>query len=98
MMGKNEKQGVDDNKGFTTENVKRVLGIVGFLMSNLSLVYFLEYMITTSFTVACASQIINLDKETREDEFVYENAYVIFNLCYQFGVFLSRSSLSFVKI
>ena len=54
MMGKNEKQGVDDNKGFTTENVKRVLGIVGFLMSQLSVVYFLEYMITTSFTIACA--------------------------------------------
>ena len=34
----------------------------------------------------------------REDQFVYKNAFVIFNLCYQLGVFISRSSLSFVKI
>lgn len=34
----------------------------------------------------------------RKDQFVYENTYVIFNLCYQVGVFISRSSLSFVKI
>ena len=34
----------------------------------------------------------------RKDEFVYDNAYVIFNLCYQVGVFISRSSLPFVKI
>ena len=34
----------------------------------------------------------------RKDEFVYDNAYVIFNLFYQVGVFISRSSLPFVKI
>ena len=50
-------------------------------MSNLALVYFLEYTITTSFTVANAQQIINLEPG-REDEFVYDNAFVIFNLCY----------------
>jgi len=92
-----DEVGVVDNKGFTWVNVKKVAGKVGMLMSNLSLVYFLEYTITTSFTVACASQII--DKEPgRKDEFVYDNAYVIFNFCYQIGVFLSRSSLSCVKI
>jgi len=53
----------------------------GLLMGNLSLVYFLEYTITTSFTVACASQIID-QEEGREDEYVYKNAYVIFNFCY----------------
>lgn len=59
----------------------RVFSRVGLLMSNLSLVYFLEYTITTSFTVANAQQIINLDP-ARKDQFVYENTYVIFNLCY----------------
>ena len=92
-----EEEGVKDNVGFSCENVGRVFGKVGLLMSNLSLVYFLEYTITTSFTVANAQQIINLDAK-REDEFVYENAFIIFNLCYQFGVFISRSSLSFFKI
>ena len=66
-------------------------------MSQLAIVYYLEYTITTSFTVACASQIIDLHPD-QKDSFVYENTYVIFNLCYQFGVFLSRSSLSYIKI
>ena len=66
-------------------------------MSNLSIVYFLEYTITTSFTIACANQIIDL-KPGRKDKFIYKNAFVVFNLCYQVGVFISRSSLPFIKI
>ena len=50
-----ENEGVSDNKGFTCANVCRVLHKVGLLMANLSIVYFLEYTITTSFTVACNS-------------------------------------------
>lgn len=49
-----EEEGVKDNVGFSCENVGRVFSKVGLLMSNLSLVYFLEYTITTSFTVANA--------------------------------------------
>ena len=92
-----EEEGVVDNKGFTKENMGIVLGKVGHIMANLALVYFLEYTITTAFTVACAEQIKDL-KKGRDKEFTYENSYVIFNLCYQVGVFMSRSSLSFVKI
>jgi len=66
-------------------------------MANLSLVYFLEYTITTSFTIACAQQIINKHPD-KKDNFIYANTYVIFNLCYQVGVFISRSSLPFLKI
>ena len=91
------EEGVVDNKGFTCENVSKVGKRVGPLMSNLAIVYFLEYTITTSFTVANASQIIDLE-DGRDTQYVYENAYVIFNFCYQVGVFISRSSLSFMKI
>ena len=49
-----EEEGVKNNVGFSCENVGRVFRRVGLLMSNLSLVYFLEYTITTSFTVANA--------------------------------------------
>ena len=49
-----DEEGVVDNVGFTCENVGRVFGKVGHIMANLSLVYFLEYTITTSFTVANA--------------------------------------------
>ena len=66
-------------------------------MSNLSLVYFLEYTITTSFTVACGEQI-KKEHPDKVDGFILSNYYVIFNLCYQVGVFISRSSLSFFKI
>ena len=49
-----EEEGVKNNVNFSCENVGRVFKKVGFLMSNLSLVYFLEYTITTSFTIANA--------------------------------------------
>ena len=66
-------------------------------MLSLFLVYFLEYTILTSFNWACAEQIINLEPG-RKEEFVYDNAFIIFSLCYHVGVFISRSSLSFYKI
>ena len=53
-------EGVADNLSFTCENMNNVLKKVGFTMAQLSIVYFLEYTITTSFTVACAAQIIDL--------------------------------------
>ena len=33
-----------------------------------------------------------------KDGFVLNNAFIIFNFCYQIGVFISRSSLSLIKI
>ena len=66
-------------------------------MANLALVYFLEYTITTSFTVASIKQILRVHPE-RKKEFVYANAYIIFNFCYQLGVFVSRSSLSVLQV
>ena len=47
-------EGVIDNQGLSFINVGTVLSKVGLLMSNLSFVYFLEYVITTSFTVVSA--------------------------------------------
>lgn len=46
-------EGVTDNKDFNWENAKKVFSCVGFLQINLVVVYFLEYTITTSFTIAC---------------------------------------------
>jgi battenin len=34
----------------------------------------------------------------RHSEYIYEHGYVIFTFCYQIGVFMSRSSLSVIKI
>jgi len=74
------------------------------LISNLALVYFLEYTITTAFTIQSTRNIVNATKvvegesSSGELSYVLENAFVIFNFCYQAGVFISRSSLSFVQI
>ena len=62
-------------------------------MSNLVAVYFLEYMITTSFVVAITRLLIEEDP-SNSDDFIFVNAFVIFNMCYQLGVFVSRSSLA----
>ena len=66
-------------------------------MSNLSIVYYFEYVITTGLPVAIAGQIKEFQPD-KKDGFILTNAFVIFNFCYQFGVFLSRSSLSIIKI
>ena len=74
-----------------------VIRRTGLLMSNLALVYYFEYVITTGLPVAIAGQLIKLHPENREG-FVLTNAFIIFNFCYQIGVFISRSSLSIMKI
>ena len=76
----------------------------GFLISNLMLVYFFEYVIITSFadTIARKVKITHdslIDIHDLERKNFYVSAfYVILNVCYQIGVFISRSSLRFVKV
>ena len=92
-----EEEGVVDNKHISCSTVTHIISKVGHLMLSLFLVYFLEYTIRISLNWACAEQIINLEPG-RKDEFIYDNAFIIFSLCYHVGVFISRSSLSFYKI
>jgi hypothetical protein len=49
-----ENDGVTDNVALSRTNLAIVFNKVGLLMSNLAFVYFLEYAITTSFTVVSA--------------------------------------------
>lgn len=68
------------------------------------MVYFFEYVIITSFadTIARKVKITHdnlIDIHQSSDKNFYVNAfYVILNVCYQIGVFISRSSLRFVKV
>ena len=66
-------------------------------MINLSLVYYFEYLICTGLPIAISGQIKEKYPEEK-DGFILTNSFVIFNFCYQFGVFISRSSLSLIKI
>lgn len=86
------EKGVTDNTELTAKSASYILRREGLVMSNLVLVYFFEYSITTSFGLACVVAIINKYPE-RKDDFQFKQAYVILNFCYQIGVFFSRSSL-----
>ena len=66
-------------------------------MGNLAIVYYFEYVITTGFTQGTTNAIIN-DHPEKKGSFVFDNAFTIFNFCYQIGVFMSRSSLDVIKI
>ena len=92
------EEGVVDNTDLSCDSFSRITCRVGFLLFNLTMVYYLEYTITTSFTVPNGQLIIAVDPTRRKDMFIYKNAYVIFNLCYNIGVCVSRSSLSCFKI
>ena len=86
-----------DNVNFSFRKACQVFVRVPFLILNLALMYFFQYTIQQALVVGCTNNI----KQTmpgHHREFIYDNAFVIFNLCYQSGVFIMRSSLSLVKI
>lgn len=66
-------------------------------MFNLALVYFLEYLILTCFADRISRKVKRLDPNP-DGSFEYVNGFNILNFCYQFGVFISRSSLPLLKI
>jgi len=110
-MGDNEDmlevlsvEGVDigedanDNIPMNIVNVMIVFKKIGWYLSNLTAVYFLEYSVTTSFTNIMATKISNNAVGDEKDNYFVKNAYVIFAFCYQFGVLISRSSLDLIHI
>lgn len=83
-----EEAVVPQNLLLTFKNLRLVLPKIWGLVGNLGLVFFLEYIIITCF----ADRASKDHNET--DPFYIRNAYAILLLCYQFGVFISRSSMS----
>lgn len=78
--------------------IKSILHCVGPLMSNLALVYYLEYLITTGWVQVIVSKIEQGDSHSMQKNFWQKNAFIAFNFCYQVGVFISRSSLAWMTI
>src|SRR5262249_53002522 len=60
--------------------------------TQLALVYFLEYVILPG----CAAKVN--PGAANSHKWAVKHAYVVLSFCYQFGVLISRSSLSFVRI
>ncbi len=66
-------------------------------MLNLALVYFLEYMCLSCFADQYTKKL-QAKYPWRLNEWAYTNGYEIFAFSYQIGVFISRSSLSLIKV
>ena len=79
------------------ESIKAIWPRTSDLMCNIMLVYFFEYNCITCFADRFAHfNELNTPKEHRDDYFV-ANYYIVLNMSYQLGVFISRSSLNLVK-
>ena len=77
----------------TWARLKRALWLSRYYSINLGLVYLLEYAISAGF----AAYALPVSSEN-QDKYAYREAFEIFAMCYQVGVFISRSSLPLVKI
>ena len=97
MMTESEKQGEKEvyeetgNAAFSLPMIKVAIGKVWFWAGNLGMVYFLEYCINTGFADRASLRHNN-------STFFSSNSFIILSLCYQVGVFMSRSSLKFFKV
>lgn len=91
---KDEKEMVAEtgNSMFSKKLLKVVWGNIWFWGMNLCAVYFLEYCVITGFADRATL------KYSDNSSFAKENAFVIIQFCYQFGVWISRSSLKFFKV
>ena len=87
-----EQIAVTGNSTFSKELLKSVWGKMWFLGMNLCSVYFLEYCIITGFADRATL------KYSDNSSFAKKNAFIIIQFCYQFGVWMSRSSLKVVKV
>ena len=76
------------------QHIWRVFQAVRSPAIHLAMVYFLEYVCIVGFAAAS-----NPSKGPNgSDDWWYDNAYEILSFCYQAGVLVSRSSISFVQI
>lgn len=83
---------VSSNLQLDCDSFMMVMKKAGLTMSNLSMVYFLEYSITTAFGIAAVNKMCEGQAKCTT-EFIWVEAFTILYFCYQVGVFLSRSSL-----
>lgn len=80
------------SQGGSWFRTKRAFGLVWFPATQLGLVYFLEYVVYIGFAAQS-----NPGSEHSSSWWIY-NSYEILSVCYQVGVFISRSSLSLFVI
>lgn len=82
---------VKDNKSLSIENFLEAFKMGKYFIINIALVYYLEYVAFSGF----AAKIAEFDRINIPN--FQEHANEILILCYQVGVFISRSSLFILK-
>ena len=81
------------------KTIMSLLQRILFLNMNLLFVYFLEYSIITAFAKGMQERIIlKYPNEYENGDLLVHNFNDILQFSYQLGVFISRSSLSFIQI
>ena len=93
-----DNDAVEENDGTMKEStwnrLVRCTGYVLYFSIHLAAVYFFEYVISVGFAAAAEG---TSDDTNNSSDYWIRNSYQIFSFCYQFGVLLSRSSLSIVQ-
>ena len=79
------------NAAFSIKMIRIAIRKVWWWAGNLGTVYFLEYCINTGFADRASLR-------HGKSSFFSANSFIILSLCYQVGVFFSRSSLNLFKI
>ena len=74
-----------------------ILSSVGWLIFNFCFTFFAENLIKYGLTVGTINKITKLNP-TDANSFVYKNAFIIFNFCYNGGKTITLSSLGCVRI
>ena len=74
-------------------SLSRAVQLAGGLALQLGLVYFLEYVVCVGF-----SSLANPHSKDKDAEWLSRNSYEVLSACYQLGVLISRSSISFIVI
>jgi len=92
-----DAEDVKNNQKLNFKTIKSLLPRTFHLIFNLFTVYFFEYAIITSFADTMGKQMKVLHPDNKDDLTVKEY-FVFLNFSYQLGVFISRSSLRFVRI
>ena len=82
---------IKNNRRLECRSLIRVLPKIWRQVAMLYLVYFFEYSIITAFADIIDSKMSRLELTTTK-------VYVLINVCYQVGVFISRSSLSYFQV
>ena len=78
----------------TWNRLIKCTGYVLYFSIHLAAVYFFEYVISVGFAAAAEG---TSDDTNNSSDYWIRNSYQVFSFCYQFGVLLSRSSLSIVQ-